>query len=368
MSKPLVDGGRPALNGDLRRRGAAGAVRAELVDPLADGRWESFVAASPGAGVFHHRAWLGLLNRSFGFPMTACCLVDGAGAIRAGAPLAFVTGGLRQARLVSVPLAHECALLPTADDMLAGTLLHALDELRRSLRISAELRGPIADHRSAYVASPGYSHRIVLDGDPGELVGRSARASQILKSVRSARRDGLMVERRTDAGALAELYRLRLGTQRRRGLPTEPRRFLLGLAHLFDRGLGSVLLLRDGARAVAGAILLSFNRTFVYGYPAADRTAPPRPDDILIVAAIWRACAAGMHTLELGQTPLGDARLRELRLSWGGEERRLQHHLLADEPPRLRDHAGAAWAAPLIRSGPAVVSRLAGEVTCRWAS
>ena len=367
MRKPLLDGGGPASNADLGRGAAASAVRAELVDPLADGRWEAFVAASPGAGVFHHRAWLRLLHRSFGFPMTACCLVDGAGAIRAGAPLAFVTGGVRRARLVSVPLAHECALLPTADDTLAARLLHALDELRRSLRIPAELRGPIAGHRSAYVSSPGYSHRIVLDDDPGELVRRSARASQILKSVRSARRDGLTVARRTDAGALAELHRLRLGTQRRRGLPTEPRRFLLGLAHLFDRGLGSVLLLRDGARAVAGATLLSFNGTLVYGYPAADRFAPPCADDILIVAAMSRGCASGMHTLDLGRTPLGDAQLRELKRSWGGEERRLQHYLLADEPPRPRDQAGAAWAGPLIRGGPPAVSRLAGEVTCRWA-
>lgn len=78
-------------------RGATGAagVRAELVDPLGDGRWESFVAETPAAGVFHHRAWLALLNRTFGFPMTACCLVDAAGTIRAGARTALPDTGLR---------------------------------------------------------------------------------------------------------------------------------------------------------------------------------------------------------------------------------------------------------------------------------
>jgi CelD/BcsL family acetyltransferase involved in cellulose biosynthesis len=352
-------------------RGAPGAagVRAELVDPLVDGRWESFVAATPGAVVFHHRAWLALLNRTYGFPMTACCVVDGSGAVRAGAPLAFVTGGLGRPRLTSVPLAHECAPLPAPehDAVLAAKLVHALDELRRSLRMPAELRGPVAGHPSVHVSARSHAHRIHLDPDPDKVVRRSGRRPQILEDARRAKRDGFVMERRTDARALAELDRLRLETHRRRGLPTEPRRFILGLAHLFDRGLGSVMLLRDRRRAVAGAVLLCFNGGLVYGYDASDPAAPPRTDDLLVLEAIRWGCQAGMRTLDLGRTALSDAGLREFKLSWGAEESVLAYHQLRDEPPPARERVSGSWTGPLIRRSPSIVGRLLGEAHCRWA-
>jgi hypothetical protein len=348
-------------------RGAAG-VRAELVDPLVDGRWESFVAATPGAGVFHHRAWLALVNRTYRFPMTACCVVDASGTIRAGAPLAFVTGGLRRARLTSVPLAHECAPLPAPehDPALAAKLVDALDELRCTLRMPAELRGPLAGHPSAHVSARSHVHRIRLDPDPERVLWRSGRRPQILEGARRAKRNGLVMERRTDARALADFYRLRLASHRRRGLPTEPRRFILGLAHLFDRGLGSVMLLRDGRRAVAGAILLCFNGRLVYGYSAADRAAPPRPDDLLVLEATRWGCHAGMHTLDLGRTAFADVGLREFKLSWGAEESVLAYHQLRDEPP-AHERASGTWIGPLIRRSPSIVGRLLGESHYRWA-
>ena len=329
------------------------------------------MAATPGAGVFHHRAWLALVNRSYGFPMTACCIVDASGTIRAGAPLALVTGGLRPARLTSVPLAHECAPLPAPehDHALATKLVHGLDELRRTLRMPAELRGPVAAHPSAHVSDP--QPRASHPARPGSGAKWCGAAAAIRRSSRTpAGRSGTgsSMERRTDARALADLYRLRLETHRRRGLPTEPRRFILGLAHLFDRGLGCVMLLRDRSRAVAGAVLLCFNGRLVYGYGAADRAAPPRPDDLLVLEAIRWGCHAGMRTLDLGRTALSDVGVREFNLSWGAEESVLAYHQLRDDPPPAPEQAGGSWTGPLIRRSPSIVSRLVGEWTYRYDS
>lgn len=373
LAHDVSAGGAPARRrSSAPARAAAGAtgVRAELLDPLVDGRWESFVAATPGAGVFHHRAWLALLNRSYGFPMTACCIVDASGTIRAGAPLALVTGGLRRARLTSVPLAHECAPLPAPehDHALATKLVQGLDDVRRTMRMPAELRGPVAAHPSAHVSTRSHAHRIRLDPDPDEVVRRSGRQPQIFEDARRAKRDGLVIERRTDARALADFYRLRLETHRHHGLPTEPRRFILGLAHLFDRGLGCVMLLRDRSRAVAGAVLLCFNGRLVYGYGAADRAAPPRPEDLLVLEAVRWGCHAGMPTLDLGRTALSDVGVREFKLSWGAEESVLAYHQLRDDPPPAPKQAGGSWTGLLIRRSPSIVSRLVGEWTYRYDS
>jgi hypothetical protein len=354
MPKPLLQPGVSPRHAAPRRT-AARDLRAELIDPLVDGRWESFVAAAPGANVFHHRAWITLLHRTFGFPMIACCMVDGSGTIRAGAPLAFVSGGLRRARLSSLPLAPACPPLPTAadDPLLASRLVCALDELRRSMRVPIEIRGPVGAHPSAYVSARHRISRIRLHPALDEIV---------------ARHHGGVVEHRTDAGALAEHHELRLRARRRLGLPTEPRRFALHLAHLFDRGLGSVLLVRDGRRAVAGAILLGFNGAAVYGYRVVDAGAPPGAEEPMILDAIRWARACGMRTLELGPAHVADAGALGRPRPWVEEETSMRYHRLADGPPRSRDKPGGTLSGPLVRRGPLLISRLLGEAQCRWAS
>jgi hypothetical protein len=332
-----------------RTRRASGGV--ELLDPLKDGRWQAFIARVPGAGVHHHRAWLDLLRSAYGYPLTACCVVDGAGSIRAGAPLALVPDGPRRRRLACVPFAVRCGPLPLPDEdpAPAHELVVAIDELRRSLGVPAELRGPIAPHPSAHVAANHRTHQIPLR--PG---------ARILPAADDAASAGLVVERRTDARALGDFYRVHQAACRRRGVPTHPRRFILGFAHLFDHGLGFVLLARDRGRPVAGAVLTSFNRilTFQYGACAeGERSGPAR--DLVVLAAIRWGCEAGMHTLDLGREDADDG--LDFKLSLGAEERLVAYRQLRDDPPPRRCRDRGAWTAPLIRHTPAMVSRLLGE-------
>jgi hypothetical protein len=345
----------------LSSTGAANR-RVELLDPLGDGRWEAFVAQAPGAMVFHHRAWLELLRRVYGYPMTACCVLDASGTILAGAPLALVAGTLRRPRLACLPFSDHCATLPAPheDPVLARELVVALDRVRLTLGVRAELRGPLAPHESAHVSARYHAHHIPLERDAGSVVRRFARRARLPRS------DGLVVERRTDARALSEFYRLNVETCRREGMPAQPRKFILGLAHLFDRGLGFALLRRDGRRAVAGAVFLTFNGTMHYKYGASERHGPPdRPDDVLLAEAVRWGCEARMRTLDLGRTDIGCEHLRAFKLACGAEERVLAYHELGDAPRRRPGTARGRWVAPLISHSPAIVSRLVGETLCR---
>jgi hypothetical protein len=330
------------------------------VDPLADSRWGAFVARAPGAGVFHHRAWLLLLRRTYGYPMTACCLVDAAGTIRAGAPLAIVGGAARRPRLACLPFAASCPPVPAPeqDPVLARALALALDELGRAMRMPAEVRGAVAPLEAARVSSRWYTHQIPLAPDAQRVLDGAPQAAEILRAARSSARAGLAVERGTDARALGDFYRVHLAARRRAGSPSPPRRFVLGLAHLFDRGLGCLLLVRDRGRAVAGAVLLCFNGTVLLQYGASGTGAA---DALLRVEAVRWGCRAGMRTLDLGRTAHGDERARELNLAWGAEERELAYHELGPETRARTGRTPGAWAAPLIRNSPAVVGRLIGD-------
>jgi CelD/BcsL family acetyltransferase involved in cellulose biosynthesis len=342
----------------------------EVIDPIADPRWEAFVSRAPGANAFHHPAWLALLQRSYGYTIKACCVIDGAGDIRAGLPVALVGGALRRSRLTALPFSDHCAplTLPEGDAALEERLLETADELRRTLGVALTIRGPVPDTVEAEIVDTYHMHDIVLERDVDAVVERFRRKSQLLRGARRAEREGLAVERRTDADALNTFYRLHLGTRKRQGVPTQPKRFILGFADLFARGLGFVLIVRDGEQPVAAAVFLAFNGTLIYKYGASDPAAlGKRPNNLLFLDAIRWGCENGMHTLDLGRTDSGHESLREFKLSWGAIERTLEYHELAEGEPSSSSLGLARRAAPIIRNSPPLVSRLIGEALYRYA-
>jgi CelD/BcsL family acetyltransferase involved in cellulose biosynthesis len=348
-----------------------GNDRWTVIDPIADARWHEFVSRAPDAapadpGPFHHPAWLALLARSYGYPIRACCLLDDSGAIVAGLPLALVGGALRRPRLAALPFSDHCTPL-AADPALCDRLLTALDELRSELGVALELRAPL--DTGAQVVDSYWLHEIALEPDADAVIARFRRKSQIMRGVRRAEREGLTVERRTDAAALAEFYGLHVGTRRRQGVPTQPRSFILRFADLFDQGLGFVLLVRDEGQPIAAAVFLSFNGRLIYKYGASDPAAlGKRPNNLLFLEAIRWGCANGMRSLDLGRTDIGHDSLRDFKLHWGAEETTLTYHELTDAEHRPSEGPGLAGrAAPLIRRSPPLVSRLIGEALYRYA-
>jgi hypothetical protein len=305
----------------------------ELVDPLSDGRWEAFVGCAPHARVFHHRSWLALLRRVYGFPIVACCVVDRSGVIRGGAPLALVRRTFRRPRLACLPLSDRCTPLPEPEDdaVMAERVLCAVDELRREISVDAEVRGKVAEHPSARVASRYRAHDVQLEPDVDRVLGRAH--PEALATALHAERT-MVVERRTDAAALSEFHMLLTATRRRGDAPAPARRLILGLAYLFDRGLGFALLARDDRGPAGGAIFLVFNQTLRHLYDATwSSPAGIEARHLLMLQGIRWGCEAGMETLDLGCTAFGEHDAREFNRAWGAEERIVEFTTL-DGPAR----------------------------------
>jgi hypothetical protein len=217
-------------------------------------------------------------------------------------------------------------------------------------------------------ASPGerfHHHLLALDRDPAVVQARFGRP-QALRGVRRALREGLRAEVRTDGAALARFYRLHMATRRRLGMPTQPRRFIMGLEPLFDEGLGFVQLVRAGERDVAAAVFLTSHGVLTYKYGASDpRSLAARPNNLLFMEAIRWGCEHGFRTLDLGRTHWDQDGLRSFKLLWGAEERELRYRHLGHGRARDARVGGALGA--LIRRSPPVASRLIGEVLYRHA-
>jgi hypothetical protein len=141
--------------------------------------------------------------------------------------------------------------------------------------------------------------------------------------------------------ALTEYRRLSARSCWRHGLPPRSRRTLVGLAHMFDRGLGFLLRVGDGARVAAGAVFLTFNGVMTCSCAAVGRSGgDKRPLDALLLEAMRWGADAGMHALALGCTELADDSRRGLWRSWGAQERLLEYHEFPSRPRALWALAG----------------------------
>src|SRR5829696_975971 len=300
------------------------------VDPLADPRWRELLEHSSGGTAFHHPAWLRLLRSSYGYPLSACCIASADGQLVAGLPVATVASRLTGIRLVALPFSDLCPVV-LADAAPAGAVA-ALDEaligLQRSCGIPLEVR---AGDGVLAAAAPGerfHHHVLELAPDVEEVQRRFAKP-QALRGVRRALHEGLTAGVSRDQDALAAFYRLHAATRRRLGVPTQPRRFILGLERLFSEGLGFVLLVRSANRVIAAGVFLTFHGTVTYKYGASDaRALAARPNNLLFMEAIRWGCEHGFRSLDLGRTHWGQEGLRAFKLSWGADERELRYRQL----------------------------------------
>lgn len=339
------------------------------LDPVGDSRWLQLLSRAPEASIFHHPAWLRLLQATYGYELRACCLGGPDGMLLGGLPVATVSSRITGSRLVALPFSDLCPPLVAsgAPHGAAAALARALEAFGQLRRLPLEVRGtgqvlPVAPSGERF-----HHHVLTLEAD-AEAVQRRFAKAQAMRGVRRARREGLRAELRTDRHALAGFYRLHVATRRRLGVPTQPRRFILGLAELFDQGLGFVLCVRGGDRLMAAAVFLTSHDVLTYKYGASDaRFLAARPNNLLFMEAIRWGCDHEFRSLDFGRTHWGQEGLRAFKLAWGSEERELRYRYLGGPLPRARDARVASTLAAVIRRSPPVASRLIGEVLYRHA-
>lgn len=332
-----------------------------LIDPRHDPRWGRFVEATAEASIFHHPEWIGLLHRTYGYPLAACCVLRD-GEVQAGLPVARVESRITGRRLVALPFSDLCAPVtaPGADGA-RGELLRALGRLREREGLDLEIRAPAEGLPGGRPTGAFLHHRLSLAQDAATLERRVSGAAR--RGVKKARRAGLVAERRTGEEALEAFYRLHLRTRRRQGVPIQPKRFIIGLSRLFDRGLGFTMLVRDGEQVIAAAVFLTCNGVLTYKYGASDeRHLGTRPNNLLFMEVIGWATANGLHALDFGRTDAENAGLAAFKRGWGAEERTLSYTSTGRPAAAVSDGLGARTLKALIQRGPPGLSRLTGEV------
>lgn len=344
-----------------------GDLTNETIDPVSDPRWGDLAAQAPGASIFHHPAWIGLLADQYGYEPLAWVLAEGAGGrLVAGLPVTRVSTRLTSARLVALPFSDVCPpLVRPGHDAAEPELLRLVAERQAEAGLPLQVRAPL--DLDGVVGGEPYSHHLLALGDDVDEV-RSRFRSQVRRNISKAERSELQTTRETDRRALDDFYGLHLRTRRRQGVPTQPRSFIRGFEALFDQGLGFVQVARLDGQAVAAAVFLVASGTITYKYGASDVAHQAlRPNNLLFMGAIAWACEHGQRELDFGRTDLENEGLRKFKSSWGAEERTLTYSSLGAKEPESGHGRAERLLGGVIRRSPPVVGRLVGEAFYRHA-
>jgi CelD/BcsL family acetyltransferase involved in cellulose biosynthesis len=343
----------------------SGLTVLELTDP----RWKDFVTRQPSATPFHHPYWGMLIAHCYGFRAFAVATSDATGEIRAGLPVIEVRHLRGAPKWVTLPFTDYCPpLVPTPQE--ETELVGALQRASAAAGVRRiEVRAPISGASS--VNRGALRHVIPLEDDPARVY--AGFRSSVRRHIAQAGRSGVTIRQAESPEDLVDtFYRLHLRTRRRFGVPIQPRRFFRMLWEFMIRaGLGSVLIAEASASPVAAEVFLSWNGTTISKFSASDERAwSLRANNLITWNLIKTACELGSRWLDFGRTDAGSEGLRVFKRSWGAVEEPLAYATLGGGPelaPSMGGKAGHLLTS-VIRHGPPVLCRAAGETLYRYAA
>lgn len=323
------------------------------------------MASRPEATIFHHPAWAAVLTDTYGFEPRLLAQTDGAGRIQAGAMFLDVRSRLTGRRLVSVPFTDHSPVI-ASDDEARRSLTAALVAWRRQEDLPRlEVHGELDEMPGVHAVPQGVRHVLPL-GSSSESLYRSF-SSQVGRAIRKAERSGVTISLETSREAVDQYFRLHVGTRRRQGVPSQPRRFFDRLwSRVIDEGYGFVATARLDGTAIAGAVFLGWNDRLIYKFGASDAGAwDVRPNNLLFWKVMERACEDGYEVLDFGKTEMENHGLREFKRRWGAEEVPLAYATLDDRPHSRKTDRTTEMVGRLLTRTPPVVGRAVGELLYR---
>ena len=359
------------------------ALRAVEIDPRTDERWDRYVTAHPDGLVYHHSAYLRVLEREYGQRARALAVEDSERRLRAVLPLMLTRGvpgargglaaGRRLASLPRTPLAG-----PLGDDRaaLAAVVRAAIERTPPGARLQLKPAEPTLDGLVEGLAGAPYATTYVVElpARAEDLrFGDSRNHNRIRTGVRKALREGLAVRSAEQGSDLREWYRLYLDTMRHRLVPARPRRLFDAMwEELRPRGMMDLLLVEHRGTMLAGSILLGTGPTQFYAFNGVRRsTLALRPNDLLQWHALERACHDGRRRYDLGEVADGNEGLAAFKRKWGAEAQRLWRYY---HPPPPADDAheeeggarGRELATRVWRRVPLTATAATGRVIYRY--
>jgi hypothetical protein len=324
-----------AVNG-----GSTAAVRE--IDPLVDTRWDQLVALHPNASIFHTRAWLEALHRTYGYRPVSYAMTRGT-QLEEAVVFCRVESRLTGRRLVSLPFSDHCQ--PLASGAALHTILtHVREHQQGGLRY-VELRPATCDPQVLGSAGFAISERVsfqTIDLRPDlPILFKQMHDSCIRRKIKRADREGLTYEVGRSEELLQKFRQLLFLTRRRHKLPPQPAGWFQNIASLLGDSMRIHMMSKDGVPA-ASILTLHFGQQVIYKYGCSDaRFNNLGGTPLLFWKVIQQAKEEGATLLDLGRSDYSDPGLIAFKEHLGGQSTELCYYRT---PAPVERTADAGWA------------------------
>jgi CelD/BcsL family acetyltransferase involved in cellulose biosynthesis len=333
------------------------------VEPSTDRRWEAYIAGHPDALVYHHPAWLEVIERVYGYEHLALACETDDGGFRGVLPLFRTRGLLTGRRLSSLPHTPVAGPLGSDDTATAALLRSAIEHARAAggATLQVKVGEPGLEALADGLAGVAWESTYVLElpADAEQLrFGNSRNRHRVKWAVDKAAKNGIRVREGETEDELGAWYRLYLGTMREHVVPPRPYRFFATMWEVLRRRAMMRLLLAEqhdagGSRLLAGSVFLQYGSTVFYAFTGSSSSGLRlRANDAIQWAALQDACRSGFRRYDFGEVAEDDPGLAEFKRKWGAEPTplfryyapapsRAERRLL--DSGRARRIAAAAW-------------------------
>ena len=294
------------------------------IDPLADPRYDEFVAGCDRAGAYHAGAWAGILAAAYGARPHYLALTGGDGSLRAVLPLVTSRGivsGTRLRSLPVVPFAGPVGASIQSEAALLAAACQLADEQGATLTINVRVQS-YEEHVPDLHASDNHPSWVTPLPDDADALRRGWKktSNNLFRNIAKSEKAGVRVREGQGDSDLRDFYRLYLGTMRRhRSLPRTWRQMTLDRALLGPSGVFRLFIAEYESRPVAAAIFHAYRDTVDLLYNGSDEAARDlRPNFALYWHAIGWAIENGYRRFDWGEAQDGGP-LSRFKAQWSAE-------------------------------------------------
>jgi hypothetical protein len=340
------------------------------IDPIQDPRWEEFVQRHPDSSLFHSRAWLQSLNRTYGYKPVAYTTARPGVPLTAGIVCCRVRSIFTGSWLVSVPFADHCQPLQST----TGELLSILSEIKEHVCAESfryfELRcwnaqGLNLAGSQDLSSSSCFAHHM-LDLSPElSLLFRSLHPSCVQRKIRRAERERVLHEEGASDELIRQFYSLLIKTRRRHGLPPQPLSWFFNLRDAWGEALKVRVAIQSG-RPIASIITILHKQCLTYKYGCSDaRFHKLGGMPFLFWHSIRDAKQQGATKLDLGRSDLENQGLTAFKEHLGAERSTLTYYRYPARAASERALAGTEFVSSFCSYLPGSLLRLTGKLLYR---
>lgn len=302
-------------------------MRVYKTDPLADPRWEELQQRHPKASIFHTRAWLETLRRTYGYQPVAFTTSPPELELTDGLPFCQINTWLTRRRVVSLPFSDHCSPLVSGPETLECLLAFAQQDLAYTHSQYIEVR-PL-ESQLYRVAGFGMAKTYTLhnlDLRPGlDKLFCGFHKECVQRKIRRAEREALNYEEGGSEALLNKFYYLLLLTRRRQGLPPQPVQWFRNLITCLGDS-AKIHIASTSECPVAGALTLRHRDTMVYKYGCSDHNFSNLGGTQLVIwKVIQEATNMRFSKLDMGRSDNDNPGLMTFKDRWGADRSTLTY-------------------------------------------